>query len=177
MEQLSKIGFHAAYRKYKDIDMFHELVAYQDTGLTPEEIINLAELAGKQLCGGVKAMAEIIDLKAENERWKARAERAIEILKNGDWWDCITDETPSKAELELRIALDVATKALQVQLDREKEPDNTAIVRCVYDESNDTIIFKCTCGQVVERKDEYWNYCPKCGKRLMGEPPKEENHE
>jgi len=38
MEQLSKIGFHAAHRKYKDIDMFHELCAYQDTKLTPEEV-------------------------------------------------------------------------------------------------------------------------------------------
>ena len=61
----------------------------------------------------------------------------------------------------------------QAQLDREKEPDNTAVVRCLYDKSNDTIIFKCTCGQVVERKDEYWNYCPKCGKRLVEGVPKE----
>lgn len=43
MEQLSKIGFAAAHRKYSDSEMFIELCRYQDTGLTPEECAELAK--------------------------------------------------------------------------------------------------------------------------------------
>ena len=49
LEELRKIGFHAAHRKYKDIDMFNELCAYQDSGYAPEKVVELAkaELEGR----------------------------------------------------------------------------------------------------------------------------------
>jgi len=79
MEQLSKIGFHAAHRKYKDIEMYHELCAYQDTGLTPEQITVL-QAENEQLEGADLALESLVveyeRLKARHERLRAHAEKA-----------------------------------------------------------------------------------------------------
>jgi len=43
LENLNKIGFYAAHKKYKDIEMFNELCKYQDNNQTPEEQKDMIE--------------------------------------------------------------------------------------------------------------------------------------
>jgi hypothetical protein len=77
LEQLSKIGFLAAHQKYEDIEMYRELCDYQDTNLTPAEIVDLA-LAKEE---GRIIPKKIMDGIKENERQMIEAFKKCEAAE------------------------------------------------------------------------------------------------
>ncbi len=80
MEQLSRIGFGAAHRKYKDMEMFIELCAYQDTGIKPYQI-QLIQEDNKLLSRQNKEYREeILSLRAELFGYREAEEQGL-LLK------------------------------------------------------------------------------------------------
>lgn len=69
----------------KDVleEMVERLAEYEDTGLTPDEIIEHEEMfkAYRHVCGG-KSPEEIERLQSENTRLKAERDKAVEDLEN-----------------------------------------------------------------------------------------------